>query len=308
MDIFEDFGLYVVKALGLLTQWLTDLAAPIPWPVVAVLLAVPLFAVLNLIVWYFRGVVWPVRCKHPQTVKADGTACENRVRGEWRYCHHHNTYKVNSRGTTVNPNLSRWETVEKYGRGMERIVERTDIKGSSGTVNLLFHRGFARRPSKLGQAFSDIYKEWKLNIQVLIAKLKKQEIVVNKPVLDTNIKGEYDPRLAYTQRRTERADEALFILKILIPVSILLTASTVFVGGQLNAFLNYSALLALWGTFETARRGLLQPISDDEEADWRFEALKGVFKAVLGIVIVAIIGLTLDEYVFPLFEHPGGEG
>src|SRR5665647_908070 len=149
VSFLENFGLYAVRALALLARWLGAVTAPVPWPIVVALAAVPVLLVLRFVVWFLRGTAWPVRCKHPvTTVRSSGdSACRSLVAGEWRYCRHHNRWYRNSRGQVVDPKLPRWQTVVSG-----KVIDRTDVGGVGASASLLFYRGFARRPSQVWEA------------------------------------------------------------------------------------------------------------------------------------------------------------
>lgn len=307
MNVLEDFNFYLIRGLGLLAQWLTNIFDPVPWPIVMAILAIPLLFIINLVVWFVRGTIWPVRCKHPQTVKPDGSACENWVRGEWRYCHHHRAKKQNSKGATVNPKLSRWETVNKEGF----IVFRTDIKGTNNNTQVLFHKGFARRPRKLFGATLDIIKSLIANIKIIKKVLMKEEledkqepavavgIINNNPSNNNNLNNNDSKRWSVNPKAA-RADKALKILLFLIPTALIAIAATVFIDSSWIMALEYLALLLLWVVFEIVKCGLLQPV--DDKLDWRWKAIFGTLKGVGLVLALALVFLLLDSFALPFLE------
>jgi hypothetical protein len=105
------------------------------WPVGFVIVFYVLASMLSVVVWLWRGRVWPVACDDPRTTTRGRQPCRNRVLGEWRRCHlHRRRWTRATDDHEIDPNLRRWQTIR---RG--KIIERTDLEGS----------GFVRRQSDL---------------------------------------------------------------------------------------------------------------------------------------------------------------
>ena len=295
MNVLENFGLYLVRAFGLLAQWLGEITSPVPWPLVMAAAAVPLLFAANLIIWFLRGAVWPVRCKHPATtVRGHGDkACRRTVAGEWSYCRDHNRYKKNSKNQTVDPKLPRWQTTEG--------VDRTDIRGINSRVSLLFYHGFARKPAQVYRAFKEILPEWRNNILIMVKRLKREPAGEDPAVGMANTVTTAAERAKYRafDSRAERADQALLFLKWMLPLAFVITAASAFIIGPWTTALEYAALLLLWIVVEAVRKGLLQAPG---KADWRVQVVKGTLQGFVVVVAVAMAYTLLENYIFPFME------
>lgn len=301
MSFLENFGLYAVRALALLARWLGAVTAPVPWPIVVALAAVPVLLVLRFVVWFLRGTAWPVRCKHPiTTVRSSGdSACRSLVAGEWRYCRHHNRWYRNSRGQVVDPKLPRWQTVVSG-----KVIDRTDVGGVGASASLLFYRGFARRPSQVWEALPAIWLEWHQSMRVAFARLRGREVppeaATNSAAVAAGPTQEEQNRYRGVHLRAVQADQALNTLKGLLPVALLVTAGSVLVPSQFTDLTEYVALLLLWVVVEIARCGLLRAPGGE---DWRRQAVKGSFKAFAVVLVVALTCTALDAYVIPFVRE-----
>lgn len=297
MNVLEYFGLYIVKALGFMAHWLGDITYPFPWPLVMAVVALPLVGVAHFIVWLLRGMVWPVRCKHPvTTVRNSGdSACRSMTIGEWHYCWHHSRRRVNYKGQLVDPRLPRWQTVVGG-----RTFDRDDIKGSRSSVSLLFYRGFARRPWQVITGIPGIFIEQANNLGIATTRLLGRE--VNAAAMVGRVGPTTIEREKYRgiNEKADRADQALLVLKWLLPAALIATAATVFIDSLWTIELQYFALLLLWIVVEVFRHGILKPY--DAEHKWWVQALKGTLKGFLVVIVAAIIIFFLDQYGMDFLE------
>lgn len=299
MDVLKDLGLYIVRSLGYLAQWLSSITSPIPWPIVAGIAAIPLLFVASILVWFLRGAIWPVRCKHPATtVRTNGDkACRVWVAGEWNYCKHHNKRVINSRNQEVDPKLPRWQTMVAG-----KPVDRTDIRGTNSNVSLLFYRGFARKPSQVIQAFPETISEKWTGFTLFIKKLRKeplQEVIPTTTFDPQPNTFEREKYLGFSER-AKRADQALLLLKWSLPIAFVITASASFLKGSWTVPLEYLALFSIWIVIEIFRKGILQ---DSKGMDWRLQALKETVYGFGVVIGLAIITLLLNDYIFPFAER-----
>lgn len=291
MNILENFGLYVVRALGFLAQWLGELTSPFPWPLIMALAAVPLLFIANFTIWFLRGAIWPVHCKHQATTVRRGgdSACRNMVIGEWRYCKNHNKDKVNSRNKWVNSDLPRWKNVH----GDDRI----DIDPINNNVSMFFYHGFVRRPKDASDALKEFWPRLLGNIDFMTSRIKNKSN--KKDSLDIKSSTPEQRKYNAFHPRAKRADQALFLLKWLLPLAFLMIATSTFIRGPWTTVLEYVALLLLWIVVEIIRKGLLLPQGD---LDWRLQALLGTIKGFGLVVIIAISSVLLDGYIMPFIE------
>lgn len=305
MNFFEDFGLFVVKILGFFAEWL-DANIPLPWPIAVALLASVFIVFSYLVVWFLRGTVFPVACKHPSTTVRSGgdEACRRKVVGEWRYCFDHNGSKRSSnyKGKIVDPHLARWQTYDKKGF----LVNRSDV-GNNRNVGLLFCHGFARSPRNvINVGIPVVLRNFWVGVNNTIRWIRKQDLVsVSGPAV---LEGGYVPsdeerRLhRATNFRGERMSEALYILKFLFPVTLLIVASTGFLKWD---WWNYAALFFLWITVEIIHKGLLtEPVEiDGEIRHWGWDTIISATKKFLIFAGIALILFMGDEYVLPVIRN-----
>ena len=297
MGVLENFGLYIVKALGFLAEWLSGVTAPLPWPLVMAFAALPLLAIFSFVIWFLRGVIWPVRCKYPDTTKRSGgdSACRTWVAGEWGYCRHHNKRRVDSRNHQIDPKLPRWQHVVNG-----EAVDRTDIRGTGANVSLLFYRGFSRSPRQVVSAIPKIKQEWQQNINIAISKIKRQSDVT--PSLANAgyvLSAEEQAKYISVNEKAIRAEQALSTLKFVLPISFILTAASAFIKGFMTVPLEYAALFSIWIVFGIIYYGLIRPL---EGKNWRIKVLIKSSQAVGVLIAVAIISLLLDQYVIPFIQ------
>jgi hypothetical protein len=82
MESMPDLLHLLVQALALvaasLDQWF-----PVPWALPIAVLFVPFVAALDVMVWYLRGMVFPIPCGYP-TVRQG--LCSRQALGEWHRC------------------------------------------------------------------------------------------------------------------------------------------------------------------------------------------------------------------------------
>lgn len=131
---------------------------------------------LSIVVWLWRGRVWPVACDYPRTTTRGRQPCRNRVLGEWSRCHLHR--KRWTRATDqheVNPDLRRWQTIR---RG--RTVERTDLEGSgfvrrqSNLIGVLYYKGLARPPQDVRRLLPQLVRDYRARLVELWAAFQQR--------------------------------------------------------------------------------------------------------------------------------------
>ena len=299
MDVIENFGLFLVRALGFLAHRLGELASPLPWPLVMAVAALPLLYGASFVIWVLRGMVWPVRCKYPETTKRkDGdSACRVSVVGEWHYCRHHRRMGINSRGKAVDPSLPRWQTIQDGQR-----VDRADVRFLSSNVSWLFYRGFARKPGQVWEALPSVVSGIRDSFAAAVTRIVGRPVELERAPAAASAGPTTDEREKYTafDARAERADQALYVLKWLLPAAFVMVAASAFVRGSWTVPLQYAALLLLWIAVEVFRNGLFRASGDK---DWRAQVFLGTLKGFGTLTAVAIASMLLGEYVLPFIER-----
>jgi energy-converting hydrogenase Eha subunit A len=146
------------------------------WPVGFVVVFYVLTSMLSVVVWLWRGRVWPVACDYPRTTTRGRQPCRNRVLGEWSRCHYHR--KRWTRATDhheIDPNLRRWQTIR---RG--KTVERTDLEGSgfvrrqSNLIGILYYKGFARPPEDVRRLLPQLVRDYRARLVELWAAFQQR--------------------------------------------------------------------------------------------------------------------------------------
>lgn len=300
MDFIETFGPYVVRALGLVARWLAEATAPVPWPLVVVVAALPVLMVLRFVVWFLRGSVWPVRCKYPFTTQArHDQACRAPVAGEWRYCRDHRKRGANSRGKLLDPDLPKWQTIVDGER-----VDRRDVRGADARVTVLFHRGFARRPSQLPAAVRDVWEDRRRSLVAVRARLLRRPTPVAEPAAAAAAgKGPTARERAKYRAvdpRAQQVDQALRTIRVVLPLALLATAWSAFLAGRTQTAVEYVALLLLWVCVEVFRQSLS---GTGGKGRWQARTLRSVAKAFVLFVLAAVICASLDGYVLPFMRE-----
>jgi hypothetical protein len=82
MESAPDLLHLFVQALALFATSL-DRWFHVPWPLSITLLFIPVVAILDMVVWYFRGRAFPILCDYPTTKRG---YCTRMVVGEWHRC------------------------------------------------------------------------------------------------------------------------------------------------------------------------------------------------------------------------------
>jgi hypothetical protein len=82
MESAPDLLHLFVQALALFATSL-DRWFHVPWPLSITLLFIPVVAILDMVVWYFRGRAFPILCNYPTTKRG---YCTRMVVGEWHRC------------------------------------------------------------------------------------------------------------------------------------------------------------------------------------------------------------------------------
>jgi hypothetical protein len=154
----------LVQALVLFALWL-DRVFHIPWPLVLAVFFVPIVAVLDVVVWYLRGMAFPIACGY-LTVRGRAR-CRRMTAGEWHKCWYHRQRRLRRTDKhLVDPEMRRWktalneddpaETLGVIGRGLVRMRSRRDT--------LLYHHGFARPPRDVRKIMPEVLNDYRQRV------------------------------------------------------------------------------------------------------------------------------------------------
>lgn len=283
----SDVGPYIVQSLGFLAMWLERVFAPWPWPFVMTAGALVLISLINFVVWFLRGMVWPVRCKYPKTTKrvSGDQACRAPVAGEWGYCRDHNSKWKTVGSHYVNPKLPRWMTYDSSGQQ----VERSDLRVAGHRVSLLFYRGHARPPLQvLTKGVRDVYIEWGFflkRVQRLFVRRRSLDAASIEPHLDQQISVEDLEAYRGVHSRAVSADQALGALKIFLPIAAVISGVSAFLSGTPAVVVSYVAVFFLWVVVKIVQCGLWR-VSDD--GLWVAKTIRGVLRDFAIFVVVSV--------------------
>jgi hypothetical protein len=124
----------------------------VAWPVLFVVLFQIFLSIVHVFGWYARGMLLRVACDYPITTSKGSSPCKNKTLGEWHRCYQHRHPKQRlTDGHVVDPDLPRWQTIGRGGVREERLDRYGEgtIRARSRSIGLLYHRGYARRPSEV---------------------------------------------------------------------------------------------------------------------------------------------------------------
>jgi hypothetical protein len=170
-DIFRVF----VLGLEWLALWLERSPLHVAWPIALAVVFQLALVVIHVLVWWLRGMAWPIRCDYPDTTSRQHETCKNRTFGEWHRCHlHRRAWRRRSDHHVIDPDLPRWQTRK---RGLR--VDRDDIHGGgllrrrSRSLGVLYYQGFARRPREVRRLLPQLYHDYRQRLTELRAQYRQ---------------------------------------------------------------------------------------------------------------------------------------
>jgi hypothetical protein len=252
----------LVQALELfaltIDRWTT-----VPWPmVVGAFFPLVMFA-LSVVVWWLRGMVWPVACEYHPTTR--GGACRNLTLGEWHRCWRHN--RIWQRRTdrhNVQPEVPRWERDDLYGRGFLRL--------RSNRIGLLYHQGFARRPREVFGVVGDHWRRlrelaWQVRQFGVAGLFRRSSATPSRLGV-----SEVLPQVITATR--------LALLLVLAGLGLVVIA--VLQTGGAKIAVEYAATFLFLGAWMVVKNGIVAL-----EPSWGWAAWAGAVYAIAGLVVVA---------------------
>ena len=160
MDNAPDLLRVLVEALALVARSLNRWFQ-IPWPLVLAVFFVPVVAVLNVGVWYLRGMTFPLPCGY---ITVQGEGCRRMTLGEWHKCWYHRRRRLRRTDKhLVDPNRRRWETALHEDDSVEtpRVIGRGFLRMRSRRDTLLYHQGFTRPPKDVFTMLPGVFHDYK---------------------------------------------------------------------------------------------------------------------------------------------------
>lgn len=112
MESAPDLLHLFVQALTLVATSL-DRWFHIPWSLPIAALFIPVLITLDVVVWYLRGMVFPVHCGYPRVKQGP---CSRPAVGEWHKCWYHGERRLRRTDRhLVDPSLERWKNQMRNG-------------------------------------------------------------------------------------------------------------------------------------------------------------------------------------------------
>jgi hypothetical protein len=159
----DDLARVFVLGLEWFALWLERSPLHVAWPVLFVLVFQAFLFVVHVLQWFSRGLFLRVACDYPITTTKESDPCKNKTLGEWHRCHQHrHRWQRLTDGHVVDPDLPRWQTIEhgvRKERG-DRYGEGT-LRARSRSIGLLYHRGYARRPSEVKRLLPELIADYR---------------------------------------------------------------------------------------------------------------------------------------------------
>src|SRR5512132_1175263 len=144
--------------------WLEHSPLHVAWPVLFVALFQAFLSVVHVLQWYARGMFLRLACDYPVTTSKGSSPCKNKTFGEWHRCHQHRRRWLRRTDRhAVDPDLPRWQTIDRGGVRMERVDRYGEgmLRARSRTIGLLYHNGYARRPSEVRRLVPELIADYR---------------------------------------------------------------------------------------------------------------------------------------------------
>jgi hypothetical protein len=285
MDSAPDLLHLFVRALTLVATSL-DRWFHIPWPLPIAALFIPVLVTLDVVVWYLRGMVFPVHCGYP-TVKQG--LCGNPAVGEWHKCWYHRVWRLRRTDRhLVDPNLERWKNRVKKGEAVEtgEIQGRGFLSMRSHRDTLLYHQGFARPPKKVLKKVPEVFWDYKSKTIRRWTDVKSLGIRGLFPVT------EQGKKLIATSNVLPVVIHATRITLGLVTLGLVLVIVSIVVPPWMGVIVEYCATYALITALAVTRTGILKA----DEPAWLRTSLRDAAKWISGLTGLAVLSGLIGLY------------
>jgi hypothetical protein len=274
----ELFRLFA-QALALFAMWL-DRAFHVPWPLILAVFFLPIVVVLDVGVWYLRGMTFPIPCGYLTVHSRE--RCRRKTLGEWHKCWYHRKRRLRRTDKhLVDPEMRRWKTVLNeqdpaetlgvIGRGLVRMRSRQDT--------LLYHQGFARPPRDVRKIMPEVLNDYKQRAIVRWSSIRSLGFRGLIPLTNRGIQQIATSEVLPGVINATRLTLALVALGLLlVGVSIAVPPATTMIPEYLAAF-SFTFALA----FTLA--GILRA-----EPEWFKHSLAKATKWIAGFMLAATLG------------------
>jgi uncharacterized membrane protein YidH (DUF202 family) len=241
------------------------------------------FVILSLVVWFWRGTAWPVRCAYPTT---RNKPCRRWVAGEWYRCHDHShkwTRKTDSH--RVDPKLYRWQTST---RGV--IKDRDDIQGggflrfASNRAGVLFYHGFARPPRSI---YWQPLLDWWRKLRQLVGHLRARQKL--------GVAARIAPSESGVYSLLDLIIRATRVTLTLVSAGLVLVLAAQFISPGLHPHgprvaIEYGATFLFIGAWMTVKNGIMQTTPTWQQDAWS-QTLTLISAIFAGLILAGILDI-----------------
>jgi hypothetical protein len=286
--------------------WLERSPLHVAWPVLFVFLFQVFLSIVHVFQWYARGMLLRINCDYPITTSKESDPCKNKTLGEWHRCHQHrHRWQRLTDGHVVDPDLPRWQTIGPGGIRMERPDRYGEgtLRARSRKIGLLYHRGYARRPSEVKRLVPELIADYRNRWRELRAQVNQWRSGERSDADSVVRRSGVAPAVATMREATKVALVAAAIGLVCVGLALMLRENPAEKVGLRVAVEYYAALLfflavsitrnGVWGEH---RNRMLVP-----HADWLRRSIKetsGAYGfAIVCAWLLGTIGRSMGDIV-----------
>jgi hypothetical protein len=291
MESAPDLIHLFVQALALVATSL-DRWLHVPWPLPIAALFIPVLVTLDVVVWYLRGMVFPVHCGYPTEKRG---LCRNPAVGEWHKCWYHRVWRIRRTDRhLVDPTLERWKNRVRKGVAVEtgEIQGRGFLSMRSHRDTLLYHQGFARPPRKVIEKVPVVVRDYKNRASQRWVDVKSLGIQGLFPVTDQGKK------LVATSHVLPAVIQATRTTLVLVTLGLVLVIVSIAVPVWVGVISEYCATYAFITALAIVRTGIVK--ADDES--WLRHSLIDAVKWIAGFTGLAALGGLIGLYAHEVVD------
>lgn len=205
------------------------------------------------------------------------------VLGEWSKCRHHNRVKTYAYGHKVDPEVRRWQTIDRSGKVSPGATRGVGVFSFRPTTSLLYKNGYAK---PLGDVLGDLPEYWRSTI-----KAARSLKFSNRSTSSDDFRGgQSDP---IRKSRSDVAQglpivvEASRFAAIIFLAALVLTVVSIPMSGYVNMAFQYAATLGFALAWAATRSGIYH-----RDPAWFIGACRKSLQWWFGIFVpVAVLNL-----------------
>lgn len=273
-----------VQALALFATSL-DRWFQIPWPLPIAVLFVPVVAALDVVVWYLRGMMFPIPCGYP---KVGQGLCSRQALGEWHRCWYHGKWRIRKTDRhRVDPTLRRWKTRMYKGEAIEtaEVGGRGFLSMRSHRDTLLYHQGFTRPPRDVFKRIPAVVHDYKSRAMERWANLKSLGIRGLVPLADQG------NRQIATSDVLPGVINATRLTLGMVALGLVLVGVSIVVPTSISVIFEYCATFSFIIALTVTRAGIWRA-----EPEWLGHSSREAGKWIAGLTALATVGGLIALY------------